>query len=359
MNGRFLGKYFLACLLSTFLAGPVVAQNVSHDKKKTKSESPVNDSTAKNTLTHMAPNTGVQVPTPPKRRAVLVGHVDDSYQIDAAAFVHMTLDGVRAKFAPRVVAKPFVRFLDKYTIGVNAEATIQNYTDKNFAPIVDKMYLFMAARTKIGTFGIKIGKMPAIEYPTCFNESVPGGNYLLHRTNFDSGRFMPRAAVATYKSNDTEIGLGYGENGDGFGFAGNGYAIITLKQNIGDEFQIGGFILTNPRQFCCDAYTMYQPSSRDMIMFQALNMGVRPTFYGIYRHIFKNNEAAIAINGFAQSDDGAAGADIGFQHIKSGTYISAGAHYRDPMNAVADAPAKWQPFVQIGINKTLSPRKFR
>ena len=94
-------------------------------------------------------------------------------------------------------------------------------------------------------------------------------------------------------------------------------------------------------------------------MLQLLNTGKQPIFYGLYRHILKNGEAAVAINGFAQKNDGASGADISFQHIKTGTYVSAGAHYNNPLHTITDEPDKWQPFIQVGINKTLFPSKTR
>ena len=353
MTRHDIGKYFFIMLLSAMLAGPAHAQNNTREKKKEKSELPKSDSTAKQTMTHAMPGSMVQTPPRPKRDLFLVGYVDDSYQLDVGAFINMTQNGMRAVFAPTVVAKPFVRFFDRYTIGVHANAMIQNYMDTCFVPVVNKMYLTMAARTDVGTFDISVGKMPAIEYGSRFTESVPFGNYLMHIMYMDSQRFLPRAIIATYRANETMIGAGYGENTNGFGFNGDGYAIITLRQNVGDDFQIGGFVLSNRTRFDSDVYAIYSPTMRDAIVLQLLNLGARPAFYGAYSHTLKNGAAAFSINGFYQSDDGMAGADITFQHIKSGTYISTGARYRNPL---INNNAKWAPFVQAGINKTILPR---
>lgn len=357
MKKHFPGKYFLVGLLTTILAGPVAAQNARRDKKKPKTELTANDTTK--TLTHTTPVPGVQPHPKPKHPKVIVGHVDDSYQLGVGSFVNMTTDDLRAVFAPNVTVKPFVRFWDRYTIGTNANVIVQNYTDKNFSAIVNYMYLDANAQTKIGKIGIKFGKIPVINYPDCFAESVPFGNFLMHRVHLDSRRFLPRAIIASYTGDETSFGIGYGEDTDGFGFTGGGYRILYFEQKIVDNFQMGGFVLDAAKQSFGDVYIAYQPTQRDAILLQLLDFGAQPTFYGTYRHELKNKEAAFSINGFSQSKGGARGADVTFQHIKSGTYVSAGAHYNDPLNIKDDTHEKWIPFVQAGINKTLMPQKTR
>lgn len=358
MKKHFYVKYFLVGLLATILAGPIAAQNTRRDKKKSKTELPANDSIAKQTLTHSMPIPGVQPPSRPKRPKFLVGHVDDSYQLDMGSFVNMTTDDLRAVLAPNVTIKPFVRFFDKYTIGAHANIIVQNYLTKEFSEITDYAYIDMAAQTKIGKISVKIGKVPVINHPNCFTESVPFGNLLLQRIYFDSRRFVPRAIIASYTGQETSFGIGYGEHTDGFGFMGNGYLIMFFEQKIVDNFQMGGFVLDERKQSFGDLYIAYQPTQRDAVVLQLLDFGGQPTFYGLYRHTLKNEEAAFSINGFTQSSGGARGTDIAFQHIKSGTYVSTGAHYRDPLMNPQES-AQWTPFVQVGINKTLMPKKTR
>ncbi|MBQ6736187.1 MAG: hypothetical protein IJQ90_01735 [Alphaproteobacteria bacterium] len=358
MRINLTSKYFFVFLLSAMLAGPVAAQNIRRDKKKAKTELPTNDSIPKQTLTHSTPIPGIQPPPRPKRPKFLVGHVDDSYQLNVGSFVNMTTDDLRSVFAPNVTIKPFVRFFDKYTIGAYANVIVQNYATKEFSAITNYAYLDMAAQTKIGKINIKIGKVPVINYPNYFAESVPLGNFLLHRIHLDSRRFVPRAIIASYTGQEMSFGIGYGENTDGFGFMGDGYLIMFFEQKILDNFQMGGFVLDERRQSFGDVYIAYQPTQRDAILLQLLDFGAQPTFYGLYRHTLKNEDAAFSINGFTQSKDGVRGADIAFQHIKSGTYVSAGAHYRDPLMNPQES-AQWTPFIQVGINKTLFPKKVR
>ena len=355
MSKHFFDKYFFIGLLATMLAAPVAAQNTRRDRKKPKTELPTNDSIPKQTLTHSTPVPGVQPPPRPKRSNFLVGHIDDSYELGIGAFVNMTTNDLRAIFAPNVAVKPFVRFYDKYTIGVHANAIVQNYADANFSPIVNEMYLTTTTQTKIGKFDIRIGRIAAIKYPYDFIQSVPLENLLLHRFYFDSRRYLPRAVIVKYTSKETSVGIGYGEDTEGFGFTGNGCAIMTIEQNIGENFQIGGFLLHNYNQSFGDIYATYQPTNNDVILLELLDLGGQATFYGIYRHTLKNEDAAFLINGFVQSNDGMAGADMTFQHIKSGTYVSAGAHYHTPFNSKNG----WVPFVQTGINKTIFPNKTR
>ena len=356
MSKHFKGKYFLIGLLSAMLAGPVAAQNAPRGKRKPKTELPANDTTK--TLTHTTPIPGVQPRQTPKRPKVIIGHMDDSYQLGVGSFINMTTGNLRTVFVPNATIKPFVRFWDKYTIGAHANVIVQNYANKNFSAIANYMYLDANAQTKIGKIGIKFGKIPVINYPNCFVESVPFGNFLMHRIHFDSQRFLPRAIIASYTGDETSFGIGYGEDTDGFGFTGGGYRILYFEQKIVDNFQMGGFVLDAAKQSYGDVYVAYQPTARDAIMLQLLDFGAQPTFYGLYRHAMKNGEAAFSINGFIQSDDGARGADITFQHIKSGTYVSAGAHYHD-LVMKPDEFAQWSPFVQVGINKILLPRQSR
>ena len=358
MSKRFTGKYFLIGLLSTVLAGSAVAQNTQNHKKKQKTELPANDTTK--TLTHSTPISAVKTPPMPPKNKFLVGHMDDSYQIGVGAFANMTTDATRTVFVPNITIKPFVRICDRYTIGVYANAIVHNYMCESFSPIVNEMYLTTAAQTNIGKFDIRVGKIAAINYPEYFSQSVPFENLLMLMFRFDAQRYLPRAAIVTFSTKETVFGIGYTENTDGFGFSGNGYVVMTLTQKIGDEFQVGGFVSTNKKESYGDFYTAHRITPRDILILQLLGFGARPVFYGIYQHTLRNGEAAIAINGFTQSDDGPAGADIAFQHIKSGTYVSAGAHYNNPLHiTVPDAPAKWKPFVQVGINKTLAPKKSR
>ena len=355
MSKHFTGKYFLIGLLSTILAGPMVAQSAPRGKRKPKTELPANDTTK--TLTHSTPIPGVKTPPKPKRKKFLIGHADDSYQLGIGTFLNMSPDNNRAVFIPNVTIKPFVRICDNYMIGVHANAIVQNYGGENFLPVVNEMYLYTSAQTKIGRFDVRVGKMAAINYPVYFMGAMPVSNFLLHRVHFDSRRYLPRAAIGTFNGQDVSFGLGYTEFGDGFGFTGNGYVIMTAEQRFGEGFQIGGFVLTNSRESHGDIYIACQPTNRDALVLQLLSTGNKPIFYGLYRHTLKSGEAAIAINGFAQKKDGASGADISFQHIKTGTYISAGAHYNDPLHITPDTPAKWQVFVQVGINKTLAPKR--
>lgn len=355
MSKHFVGKYFLIGLLSTLLAGPVAAQSAPRGKRKPKTELPANDTTK--TLTHSTPIPGVKTPPKPKRKKFLIGHADDSYQLGIGTFLNMSPDNNRAVFIPNVTIKPFVRICDNYMIGVHANAIVQNYGGENFLPVVNEMYLYTSAQTKIGRFDVRVGKMAAINYPVYFMGAMPVSNFLLHRVHFDSRRYLPRAAIGTFNGQDVSLGLGYTEFGDGFGFTGNGYVIMTAEQRFSEGFQIGGFVLTNRRESYGDIYIACQPTNRDALMLQLLSTGNKPIFYGLYRHTLKSGEAAIAINGFAQKKDGASGADISFQHIKTGTYVSAGAHYNDPLHITPDTPAKWQAFVQVGINKTLAPKR--
>lgn len=359
MSKHFTGKYFLIGLLSTMLTGPMVAQNAPRSKKKTKTEIPAPANDTIKTLTHSTPIPGIQThPIPPKKK-FLVGHMDDSYHIGVGSFIDMTTNNLRVVFAPNVTVKPFVRFFDKYTIGANVNVIVQNYATKDFSAITNYAYIDIAAQTKIGKIDIKIGKVPVINNPNCFAESVPLGNFLMHRIYLDSRRFVPRAIIASYTGQEMSCGIGYGENTDGFGFTGDGYLIMFFEQKILDNFQIGGFVLDERKQSFGDVYIAFQPTQRDAVALQLLNWGGQSTFYGLYKHTLKNGESAIVINGFKQKSDGAAGCDIAFQHIKSGTYISAGAHYNAPLHINIDNPAKWQPFVQVGINKTLAPKKSR
>ena len=354
MNKHFTGKYFLICLLSALLAGPVVAQNSPRGKRKQKTEIPANDTTR--TFTHSTPIPGVKTPPKPKRNKFLVGHADDSYQIGVGAFMNMSPDATRAVFTPNVIVKPFVRICDKYMIGVNANAIVQNYADEKFSSVINEMYLYTSAQTSVGKFDVRVGKMSAINYPVYFMGAMPVSNFLLHRIHFDARRYLPRAAITTFNGEDVSFGLGYTEFTDGFGFAGNGYVIMTAEQRFGDDFQLGGFVLTNKRESYGDAYMAFKPTWHDAVVLQLLDLGGCPTFYGLYKHTLKNGEAAFSINGFKQKKEGAAGCDITFQHIKSGTYVSAGAHYHDPLHTAPDTPEKWRPFAEVGINKILSPR---
>ena len=356
MSKHFTYKYLFMLLLSAMLSGPVVGQNAPRNKKKDKTELPADD-TAR-TLTHSMPVPGVEKTAPHKRKKFLVGHVDDSYELGVGSFVNTTQNDTRAILVPSITAKPFVRFFDKYTIGVYANAIVQNYAGTNFSPVVNEMYLDASTQTKIGKFDIRIGKMAAINYPFGGMESLPFGNFMLHRFYMDSRRYLPRAIIGTYSTPEMTFGIGYGEFGDGFAFDGVGYAIMVIKQKIGDDFEIGGFLLHNYQQSCGDIYVSYQPTRRDMILVQLLDTGEKSILYGAYRHVLKSNDAAIAINGFVQPNDGMAGADITFQHIKSGTYISTGAHHHDPLMNNQE-PEQWIPFIQIGINKTLLPKKSR
>ena len=357
MSKHFTGKYFLIGLLSTILAGPMVAQNAPRNKKKTKTEMPASDTLK--TLTHSTPIPGIQTHPIPQRKKFLVGHADDSYQIGVGSFIDMTPENIHTVFGPSVTISPFVRICDKYTIGVYANAVVQNYCREDFIPVANEAYLTAAAQTNIGQFDFKIGRVQAIKYPAYFMQSFTLGNFLLHRVHFDSRRYLPRAAIGTFHGQDVSFGLGYTEFGDGFGFTGNGYVIMTAEQRFGDGFQIGGFVFTNRRESYGDIYVACQPTNRDALVLQLLNTGDKPIFYGLYRHTLKNGEAAITVNGFKQKNDGASGANISFQHIKTGTYVSAGAHYNDPLHINMDKPAQWQPFVQVGINKTLAPKKSR
>ena len=357
MSKYFAGKYFLIGLLSTILAGPVAAQNEPRGKRKPRTELPTNDTTK--TLTHSTAISSVKTQPKPQRKKFLVGHADDSYQICAGAFLNMTTNDTRAVFSPNATIKPFVRICDNYMIGVHANAIVQNYAGEKFLPVVNEMYLYTSAQTKIGQFDVRVGKMAAINYPIYFMGAMPMSNFLLHRVHFDSRRFLPRAIIGTFHGDFVSFGLGYTEFGDGFGFTGNGYVIMTAEQRFGESFQICGFVFTNRRESYGDIYIACQPTNRDALVLQLLSTGNTPIFYGLYRHTLKSGEAAIAINGFAQKKDGASGADISFQHIKTGTYVSAGAHYNDPLHTITDDPCKWQPFVQVGINKTLFPGKTR
>lgn len=362
MKSRWVIKYFLLGIMATALAGPVVAQNNRQNRKKSKTESVAKDTLRVQTLTHTTPVIGVHVPPAPQRKKFLVGHVDDSYRVDVNAAANMGVGTPRAIFAPVIVANPFVKFCDKYTVGAHANIMLHNFTGNNFSPVVYEMYLDGVADTKVGKFEIKIGKFIAINFDNDFSKYMPVHDQLMTNIHFAPGWNLKRAATFTYRGQEASFGLGYAENHDGFGVDGDGKIVMIMSQNIGEYFQIGGTIQFNKTDSRIDSYIDWAPTYRNIVFIRVTDIGGRAMFYGTFGHAICDNDATIALNGYVQSGDGARGANIGFYHTKSGAYIATGATYHDPMHGTnmdgTPNPQydKWSPFVEIGIKKTLVPR---
>ena len=360
MNRHIAKKYFVMGLLSAILAAPACAQNTHRNKKRNKIETPVRDSVK--TLTHTTPILGVDTPRPPKRKNIKMGHWDDSYAIDVGAFINMSPNDVCAVFVPNFTIKPFMRIRDKYTVGVHANAIVQNYSGNGFTPMVRDFYLMANARTSVGEFGMRVGQIPALDAMDDFIQYMPGGNYMMNIIYMDSCNYMPRAAMAQYSGSNVYFSFGYMENDNGFGFSGNGNMFMAGHQQIGDNFQVGGMVIINRKSTRGDIYIKYNFPGYSGLLFEWVNLGGVPAFYGNYYHALFNGDMVIGLNGFYQWHDGPTGANLGLYHTKSGAYTAFGATYHDPIRKKHASGIqnpqynKWSPFIEVGLNKRLFPR---
>lgn len=336
------------------------AQNTFQNKKRNKTETPARDSVQ--TLTHKTPILGLAGSKAPKRKIIKIGHWDDSYAIDIGTFINMSPDDVCAVFVPKINVTPFIRIYDKYTVGVHANAIVQNYSGEKFTPIVRDFYITANARTSVGEFEIRVGRIPGLDATDDFIKYMPVGNYMMNIIYMDSCNYLSRAVMAQYRGKDVHFSLGYAENDNGFGFSGNGNVVMSGQQRIGDNFQVGGMVIMNRKHPYGSIYMKYNFPDYSGLLLELLNLGGVPSFYGAYYHTFFNNDMIIGLNGFTQWNDGPHGANIGFYHTKSGAYTAMGATYHDPIRKRhtngAQSPQynKWSPFIEVGLNKRLFPR---
>lgn len=359
MNRYIAKKYFIMGLLSLGIGrGVAHGQDAPRrERRHQKTEVRANDTIAKQTLTHETPIIGIKTTTPPKQKSIKFGHVDDSYRVDANACADANAGAVRAIFAPVVIANPFVKFANKYTVGAHADIMIHNYTTKSLEPVVREMYMYGVANIGRHKIDLRAGRIPLTDNIDDASKYMPVTD-LLFNTVYSPGTYISHAVATTYRAQDFEIGLGYFYDTTVFD-SGHGI-ILSWTQEIGDNTSFGGTLLHNMSQSRGEIYFTAKPTYRDYILIRALNIGERPILYGTWGHTVRNDAVAFSTCGFLETHDGACGGNIGIYHIKSGAYATIGAARHNPANAPGTPEyEKWTPSVQVGLKRTIAPNKQR
>ena len=350
-------KYLLACMLSFALGGHAVAQEENSDKQENQTEFSVDPKQfdISQTLTHKAP---LQINQPQKSRnsAVKFSNLEDALYIKLQSFTHATNNNVRTVFAPLVVVSPFVRFYDRFTVQFITTQMIQNFTTKSMTHMTHDMYVNMDLQTSIGHFEIKFGNLSPLNFSAKFADKMPINTFFINALYMNSGSYFQRAAIGSYRNQETTVSLGYVENTPGFQFTGHdGYVMFSLQQSVGEHVQFGGVVVTNNRETFGNAQLICTPTDRYGILLQLLNLGVKPAFHATYYHNFKNNQASVAINGFKEKGDGIVGANVAIFFTRFGAYAAVGAtkhnplYLTDPESPLYERYGKWTPSAEIGI----------
>lgn len=355
-DSRFLfinPKHLATFVLVTLFGGNVAAQNIDGDT--------IRRFNPMETLTHTR-SVVLNEPHKPKNPTVKFGHPQDVLYVELQSFTHATTNNVRTVFAPLVVVSPFVRFYDKFTVGLTTTQMIQNYTTTSMTHLTHDMYMTMDLRTSVGNFNVKVGNFSPLNYSAKFAKSMPISTFFINALYMNSGSYFPRAVIGTYENKGTTVSLGYMEQTPGFKFTGDGYVVLSMQERIGENIHFGGVMATNNKETFGNLQLICMPTPHDAILLQAINLGVRGALHMTYCHIFSDDQASIAINAFKEQGDGIAGANVSVFHKKTGAYGSIGATKHNPLYLTnPESPLyehydKWAPHAEIGIAYGIKPK---
>ena len=347
-----LDKYILACALTLGVAGHGNAQNPPQNRRHAKTENVAKDSIQ--TMTHTAPFKPLREPNIPKNPNVKISNLDESLYIELETFTNATTDNVKCVFAPLVVIKPFIRFKDRFDIGITTTQMVQNYTSDKMTTLTHNMYAHAKLRTRVGNFLFQVGKFSAMNYAGDFLIAMPINNFFINALYMRSGHFYPRAIIGGFSNNEMAIQIGYAEeNAGGLKFTGGGAVVIASEVFIEDIFK-GGFLVTIGEKTVLDFQIVWTPNNQNSLLLEVTGINNQAGFHGAYKHTFTRGNMDIFVNGFKQTGDGVAGGAVGLRHTKSGAYAAIGATYHDPMHGANENYEKITPYAEFGIVRGFS-----
>ena len=354
-----IDKYIFACALALSIAGHAQDTRQNRRRQNMENVNPINDTLRMATLTHTVPLQQVNPPYIPKDSFIKYSNLNESVYLELQAFANATMNNVKCVFSPVVVIKPFIRFGNIFDVGVRTTQMVQNYITPNMSTITHDMYAYAKLRTQVGDVTLDVGKKSVLNYAgNYFSKSMPINNFFINAICFKSGHYYPRAIIAGFHNKEMAVQVGYAEeDSDGFKFTGNGAVVIATEAFIEDSFK-GGLLLTMGKEkTVMDIQTMFNLSDRSALLLEVTNLAVgnQVGFHGTYRYSGAGGKINFFINGFKQTCDGVAGGTIGLRHTQSGTYVTIGATYHDPLRKTNpdgtpnDLYNKITPNVEFGI----------
>ena len=349
---KILDKYILACALALGVAGHGNAQNPRQNRQRAKTEAVEKDSVR--TMTHTAPFKPLHEPNIPKNPNIKISNLNESLNVQLWTFTNATTDNVKCVFAPLVIIKPFIRFKDKFDIGITTTQMFQNYTSDKMTTITYDMYAYAKLRTYVGNFSIRAGNFSAMNYAGDFLTAMPINNFFINALSMGSGHFYPCAIIGGFKNDEMAIQIGYAEeNSSGFKFTDGGALVMVSEVFIEDIFK-GGLLVTIGEKTYMDFQIAWTPNNQNSLLLEVTNIGGNAGFHGAYKHNFTQGKMDIFVNGFKQSGDGIAGGALGLRHTKSGAYAAIGATRFDPMQKARENYKNFAPYAEFGIVRDFS-----
>ncbi len=347
-----LDKYILACALALSVFGHGNAQNLPRNRRRAKAENIAKDSVQ--TMTHMAPFKPLRKIDIPKNPNVKISNLDESLDVQLWTFTNATTDNVKCVFAPLVVIKPFIRFKDRFDIGITTTQMVQNYTSDKMTTLTHDIYAHAKLRTRVGDFSIRAGNFSAMNYAGDFLIAMPINNFFINAMYLKSGHYYPRAIIGGFSNNELAVQIGYAEeNAGGFKFTGGGAVVIASEVFIEDIFK-GGFLVTIGEKTVLDFQIVWTPNNQNSLLLEVTGINNQAGFHGAYKHTFTRGNMDIFVNGFKQTGDGVAGGALGLRHTKSGAYAAIGATYHDPMQKANENYKNFAPYAEFGIVRGFS-----
>lgn len=339
------------CAFVLCLGGHARAQDTRQNRRRQKTENVANDTTR--TLTHTMPlHSAPKIPKNPK---VKFSNLNESLYIELQSFANATNNNIKGVFSPVIIIKPFIRFYDKFDVGITTTQQVQNYTSDKMAIVTHDMYAYAKLRTGIGIFSISGGKLSALNYAQEFSKFMPINNFFINAIYMKSGHYYPRAIIGGFQNKGIAFAIGYAEEDSaGFKFTGNGAFVISSETFIEDWLKCGLLVTIGKEKTVLDFQAVYTPNHQNAFLLELTNVRGQTGIHGTYRYSFKNEKIDIFANGFKQFNDGVAGGAIGIRH-HSGAYATIGATYHDPMRAInSDATPselynKYTPYVEFGL----------